>query len=405
MKLLFTQLLLLFSFACAAQAKLVINGGIISINNGAALVIDNPDNTAIIRAGSGYIASEGAGNRVIWSVGPGNGNDYVVPFGNASDYLPLHFSASAGSAGGQMVFSTYPTLTWKNSDDLPAGVTNVDGPGGDNSAKLIDRFWQVRPIGYSTKPTLTNLSFTFSDAEYNPPNTLLEANLIPQRWNDVSLTWSDYFPVSIINTTANTVTIASLPGNELYAWWTLADAFSPLPLTLLNFSAFPERGTVVVGWQTASESNTAYFEVWRSQDPQSFSTLARVDAAGNSSRLLSYSFTDEHPLTGDSYYRLKMGDRDGHFTWSAIAKVNISLAVPALLYPNPAHDRITLSVSPAVAAKQPMAAIYDAKGVLARSFVISASYQRVDITALAAGIYRIGFIDAGRLQFLSFIKK
>ncbi len=405
MKPIFTNLLILIAFTVSGQAKLVINGGIISINNGGILVVDNPDNTAIIQTGSGYIISEAAANRIIWSVGPGTGNDYLVPFGNASDYLPLHFEASSGSAGGQIVFSTYPTPTWKNSDDLPAGITNVDGAAGDNSAKLIDRFWQIRPIGYSTKPTITNLSFTYSAAGYAPPNTLLETNLIPQRWNDVSFTWSDYFPTSVINTTAKTVTITSLPGNELYAWWTLADFFSPLPLTLLNFTAFPENEAVVVGWQTASESNTAYFEIYRSRDPKAFTALGRVDAAGNSSTILKYSFPDDHPLMGNSYYRLKMIDRDGHFTWSAVAEVDLNPAASALIYPNPAHNQITLYVSPAIAAKQPMAVIYDAKGALMRSFVISASYQGVDITALAAGMYRIGFINAGRFQFLSFIKK
>src|SRR5947209_8461558 len=110
----------LFSVRIAmAQAKLVLNGAVITISGGAALVIDNPDNTAIIQTGSGYIQSEGAMNRVIWTVGTGNGSNYLVPFGNAANYLPLRFSAASGSgASGQIVFSTYPTPTWKNSDFL-----------------------------------------------------------------------------------------------------------------------------------------------------------------------------------------------------------------------------------------------------------------------------------------------
>src|SRR5947209_15730473 len=181
-------LLLLFllpALFLSAQSKLVINGAIISISGGAVLVIDNPDNTAIIRNGSGYIQSEGANNRVVWTIGTGNGGAYLVPFGNSANYLPLSFSAASGSsATGQFVFSTYPTPTWKNSDFLPPGVTNVNRGSTDNSANVIDRFWQIAPQGYATKPTLTNLSVTYSDGEYAAPNTIIESGMIAQRWNN-----------------------------------------------------------------------------------------------------------------------------------------------------------------------------------------------------------------------------
>src|SRR3954462_6543495 len=81
-----------------AQAKLVINGAVVNITNGAALVIDNPDNTAIIQTGAGYIQSEGASNRLIWTIGTGNGNNYLVPFGSPANYLPLRFNAASGSS-------------------------------------------------------------------------------------------------------------------------------------------------------------------------------------------------------------------------------------------------------------------------------------------------------------------
>lgn len=106
-----------------SQAKLVINGGVITITKGAALIIDNPDNTAITNIGAGYIQSEGAGNNVVWTIGPGNGNIYTVPFGNSVNYFPLQFSAASGhGANGQIIFSTYPTANWKNSDYLLPGV-------------------------------------------------------------------------------------------------------------------------------------------------------------------------------------------------------------------------------------------------------------------------------------------
>lgn len=399
------HLLVLLAIIVKGQAKLVINGGIISINNGAALVIDNPDNTAISRIGAGYIISEAANNRIVWSIGPGNGNTYLFPFGNTSAYLPLSFSAASGSPGGQVIFSTYKTSTWKNSDNLPPGVTNVNSGVNDNSAKLIDRFWQINPQGYSNKPTLTNLIFTYSDLEYALPNTIIEGSLIAQRWNNSSLNWGDYIPSSTINTANNTVTIASIPGNQLFDWWTLTDASSTLPVTLVSFDAVLQNKKVLTSWQTAFESNTSHFEVWRAQNPQQFNMVGAVPAAGNSTNLLNYSLTDHNPYTGISWYRLKTVDLDGRFEWSVTVRVENNDETYASLYPNPATATISFVVSSTIAGKKPTAYMYDSKGSLLRSFTISDTYQSLDISSLSQGVYHIHFTYNDKPQTLSFIKK
>jgi len=393
-----------FHHDCHRTGKSGINGGIISIYNGAVLVIDNPDNAAIRQTGSGYLISEDSINRVIWSVGGGNGGVYVVPFGNTADYLPLYFSASSGSTDGRITFSTYKTQIWKNSDHLPPGVTNVNGSGGDNSAKIIDRFWQIKPQGYSTKPTLNNIRFTYSDLEYAAPNTIIEGDLIDQRWNSTQLSWADYTPLSVINTTGNTITIASVPGTQLYDWWTLVDVSSPLPVSLLNFNAMVKDKTVVTRWLTASESNTRHFEIWRSKNLQQFEILKTLAAAGHSTSLLNYSITDPAPYNGSSYYRLKTIDMDGTYTWSAIAKVVISEGTNISLYPNPASAYLYLSVSSGIASKRPTAYVYDSKGSVVKSFLITDTYQPINISFLSAGMYRVHFIYKYKPHTLSFTK-
>jgi hypothetical protein len=107
-----------------AQSKLVINGGVITITKGAALIIDNPNNTAITNIGEGYIQSEGASNNVVRAFGPGNGNTYKVPLRNRVNNFPLQFNAASGTGvNSQIVFRTYSTSNWKSSDYLPPGVT------------------------------------------------------------------------------------------------------------------------------------------------------------------------------------------------------------------------------------------------------------------------------------------
>jgi Secretion system C-terminal sorting domain len=396
---------LLLSLQAAAQGRLIINGGVVAIANGANLVIDNPATDAITRLGSGYIKTEGAANNIIWKIGAGNGNTYLVPFGNAAAYLPLQFNASAGlGASGRFILSTYPTLSWKNSDALPPGVSNVNSAGIDNSAKTIDRFWQVNPQGYTTRPSLSNLVFTYATGEILSPNTITESRLIAQRWNTVKNSWGDYIPPAVVNTIAKTVTVAAVAGDQLYNWWTLVDANAALPVSLINFKASAGNKMVFTFWQTLIEQNSDHFEVWRSKDGQQFAYAGSVPAAGNSSGISNYAFTDSMSFTGISYYRLKSVDRNGLFSWSAIVIVNMNTNTGFSVSPNPAHDFIIISSNSQLLGTHPVARLYDAGARLLQEFTIGTGRQTLNISRLPAGIYQLHISYNSYQQTLRFIK-
>lgn len=389
-----------------AQAKLIMNGGIINITNSAILIIDNPDNTAITYNGSGYIQSEGMNNGIIWNIGTGNGNSYLIPFGNASDYLPVKFNAASGAGTkGSFSFSTYPTPTWKNSDFLPDGITNVNHNGTDNSVNVIDRFWQIKPQDYTTNPNLTNLVFTYSDNEFNAPNTITEGNLIVQRWNADLLSWSDYIPISILNTTNNTLTVPSISSNNLYDWWTLVDKTVALPVTLFSFEAIETNGKVHTKWKTTFEQNTSHFEVWRGTNAQQLNLIGTVSASGNSNTTRNYFLNDINPFSGISFYKLKTIDKDGSFTWSGIVSVSIAHKRRIFLYPTPAINYITISTGLDMIDKKPIAHLYDAGGKLLQVFVITNQNKLLNISKLPPGAYHINIKSDNENQTLPFIKK
>lgn len=93
-------------------------------------------------------------------------------------------------------------------------------------------------------------------------------------------------------------------------------AAAALPIELLSFDARPKDSEVFVNWLTASEINTDYFSVERSPDGVIFESIGTVRAAGNSTHFLSYSFVDNDPLSGSSFYRLKETDFDGYTSFS-----------------------------------------------------------------------------------------
>jgi len=108
------------------------------------------------------------------------------------------------------------------------------------------------------------------------------------------------------------------------------------PVELLSFTAIPNGPLVDIRWETASESNNAYFSVQRSVDGQAFEVLEVVPGAGNSQQLRSYHRQDLTPILGTSFYRLKQTDADGHFSYSPVVEVHFEPARPDFrLFPNP----------------------------------------------------------------------
>ena len=124
---------------------------------------------------------------------------------------------------------------------------------------------------------------------------------------------------------------------------------SPLPVELVAFTARAQGGTAVaLAWSTASEKNSARFEVERSANGSAFTGIGKVAAAGNSSTPRRYSWTDESLPTQaiPLYYRLRQVDTDGTSTYSPVRTVWPALAAAAhlVVYPNPAHEAVRIQV-------------------------------------------------------------
>lgn len=115
-----------------------------------------------------------------------------------------------------------------------------------------------------------------------------------------------------------------------------------LPIDLFNFYLENLSNRVVINWQTLSEFNTAYFEVQKSTDAKEFETIGTVQAAGNSTNLLTYTFVDDEK-NGIVYYRLKQIDFDGKYAYSQI--LSSENATKTLFYPNPSNGSINLSIT------------------------------------------------------------
>jgi hypothetical protein len=121
----------------------------------------------------------------------------------------------------------------------------------------------------------------------------------------------------------------------------VGSAAVPLPVELLTFTATLQGADGLLSWRTASERNSAYFEVQQSNDGRTWpQVLGQVPAAGTSTAPRDYTFTDVKirrygvPVV---YYRLRQVDRDGKASYSPVAALHLAPITTLVVevWPNP----------------------------------------------------------------------
>lgn len=176
--------------------------------------------------------------------------------------------------------------------------------------------------------------------------------------------------------------------------WRDVNTIVILPIELLTFTATPLEREVQLDWETASEKDADYFILERSKDAFNWEEIAEVDAVGNSTSLNAYGWLDQSPLSGISYYRLKLVDINQTFDYSQIEVVNRINPDEVLLYPNPAKQLTTLKAEFDSASEIQLLSVTGAV-VLVKSAPMGGSIT-FDVSSLESGCYYFSFVLANK---------
>ena len=173
-----------------------------------------------------------------------------------------------------------------------------------------------------------------------------------------------------------------------------------LPVSLLSFDAVPQQNGVQLQWKTGSERNANRFVIERSSDGINFTSIGTVSSNGNTAG--QYIFTDNQPLNGTSYYRLKQVDNNGALAYSPIAQVKRGAAAQLLVYPNPGKGVFVVSHPPSATAQKLL--LYNAYGaLLGYKMTNPNSHQTTfDLSHLPAGAYYFTCNSNGNLSSTQF---
>lgn len=107
-----------------------------------------------------------------------------------------------------------------------------------------------------------------------------------------------------------------------------------LPVGFAKINAFEKDGKVLVQWEVATETNVQTYQAERSADGNQFVVIGNQNYHPQNSG--KYEFTDQQPLEGWNFYRIKSIDTDGKSGVSSIAKINIAKIITSInVFPNP----------------------------------------------------------------------
>jgi autotransporter-associated beta strand protein len=179
---------------------------------------------------------------------------------------------------------------------------------------------------------------------------------------------------------------------------------SVLPISLTTFTAKPINKSIILHWQTASETHNQYFELQRSANGKSFTKIATVNGAVESHSEKSYSFIDENPFAGTNYYKLMQYDTDGKSTSKTIS-VDSKLT-QAQVFVSATPSAVALAISSPNTTKAHVY-LYDLEGskIAEKKVDLNKGGNSIQFEhILSPGIYFVSLVGEGARINVKFVK-
>lgn len=160
-----------------------------------------------------------------------------------------------------------------------------------------------------------------------------------------------------------------------------------MPISLAAFNAYynKQQNAVSLSWIAEGEQSTKFI-IERSDDGKHYRAIGEVNETGTN----NYSYLDKSPLAPKMFYRLKLLNEDGEYSYSETKVVTTETNIATAIYPNPAHGLVNALFNANIA-QQADITILDATGrtVLAQKQTLleGSNSIAINIAALARGIY------------------
>ncbi|HAA17821.1 MAG TPA: hypothetical protein DCP28_03245 [Cytophagales bacterium] len=166
-----------------------------------------------------------------------------------------------------------------------------------------------------------------------------------------------------------------------------------LPVELAAFAGESSEYGVSLTWETASETNNAYFEILHSTDGVNFEAIGTVDGYGTTLVAQEYAFDHTQAWKGINYYQLKQVDYNGTEEIVGTLSVNHAFGQGLFvsMYPNPVRNQLVLDGPDLEAGTRVV--LYNLRGELVKGITLDAGgRQALDLTDVESGLYQLMLI-------------
>jgi hypothetical protein len=344
--------------------------------------------------------------------GATTGNAGLFPVGTAAynRYAQVNFSSTPG-------VDQYLTVWYKLGAPLtPANIPLYNGlPLTTQDNQLVqnysaDGYWNVDPTAsnYTSSITSAPYSMTLYANNLNGMVTPMITRMIKASGSNSAQNHHVQWQGAGVHTpiaggtspVAFAITSTNMQG---FSWFNIGTSNNQaLPVELLSFSGTCASEQVDLTWQTASEHNSLSFELEKSRDGEVWSVINTQAAAGNSTQLLTYTYSDKSALEGNNYYRLSQYDIDGASKVYDVINVNCSGSSKGYFstYPNPTTGAFQVVLNNKELVGTSVLNIMDTKGssILHRAVDVKAGINLFSVQdlQLAPGIYYISITNGDK---------
>ncbi len=247
-----------------------------------------------------------------------------------------------GQTGSDFLKDNGDYLTIGMNCPVSAAVSTLNLP-----ATVVQRWnndWYLNKTDVGTNNGTINFFFDFSDYGVSgSPGTAANYELLARSSAAGNFSIVAGTTKSVVGDRVMfAVDAANITTNYYYTIGTKSISVSPLPIELESFEANCSGDKAQLKWVVASQHNNAYFTVERTDNGQDFKTVGTVKGAGTTPQKITYNYTDDDPLPGLSYYRLKQTDFDGTERYYGLRQALCDPEKEIRIYPNPAQNAVTI---------------------------------------------------------------
>lgn len=170
-----------------------------------------------------------------------------------------------------------------------------------------------------------------------------------------------------------------------------------VPIRLQSFNCTERDNKALLNWRSASEVNANKYIIEYSESGNEFKQVGSVTASGENTE---YHF-QHNPDFGRAFYRLRMVDKDGKFSYSNICSLTFTKESELVLTPNPAYDFIKISNA---GGEIKRLEIISTNGSLIKT--VNGFNNRLKVRDLIPGVYflKIIYFDE-HVKFQKFVKR